>query len=275
LSQIYFQNGFMYGEAPADGQERAKRIIPVAKQYAAHGSAGQRVIALDALLHASPDDAAQAAKDMLGQGASLGQGLHLAAFQVLLLSIPKEDAAKKAVEQLTSSDAALRKLALAYLAVGPTGVQTVQGELYLDVQGGGYQPMAFGGGAAIVVSAPPDLKSETLAPALKDSDLETQAYAGYLLCLTDIATNRQGLQPLLTRWRQQPSDDPWRKLVYRAVASLGDDAQTPLLEEVYRTFRPGDWDVREFYWTIRSMDGPNILKLRKQIRDDVGMERLR
>jgi hypothetical protein len=33
--------------------------------------------------------------------------------------------------------------------------------------------------------------------------------------------------------------------------------------------------MREFYWTIRSMHGPEILKLRKKIRDEIGIEQLR
>jgi hypothetical protein len=30
----------------------------------------------------------------------------------------------------------------------------------------------------------------------------------------------------------------------------------------------------EFYWTIRIMTGPEILKFRKQIRDEIGMGQL-
>ena len=33
--------------------------------------------------------------------------------------------------------------------------------------------------------------------------------------------------------------------------------------------------MSDFYWTIRIMSGPEILKFRKQIRDEVGMENLR
>jgi hypothetical protein len=33
--------------------------------------------------------------------------------------------------------------------------------------------------------------------------------------------------------------------------------------------------LREFYWTIRDMSDPNVIKLRKQIRDEVGMDHLR
>ena len=33
--------------------------------------------------------------------------------------------------------------------------------------------------------------------------------------------------------------------------------------------------ITTFYWTIRSMTGPEIVKFRKLIRDEVGMENLR
>ena len=33
--------------------------------------------------------------------------------------------------------------------------------------------------------------------------------------------------------------------------------------------------MKEFYWTIRFMTGPEVLKLRKEIRDQVGMAALR
>jgi len=34
-------------------------------------------------------------------------------------------------------------------------------------------------------------------------------------------------------------------------------------------------EVRDFYWTIRVMTGPEVLRLRKEIRDQAGMEKLR
>ena len=36
-----------------------------------------------------------------------------------------------------------------------------------------------------------------------------------------------------------------------------------------------DYEVREVYWTIRSMTGEPALALRKTVRQEVGMEKLR
>ncbi len=49
----------------------------------------------------------------------------------------------------------------------------------------------------------------------------------------------------------------------------------PLLREIYAKVREDRLNLREFYWTIRVMSGPEILKLRKEIRDEHGMSSLR
>ena len=61
-------------------------------------------------------------------------------------------------------------------------------------------------------------------------------------------------------------------LVYRAIAALDDDAQTPVLEEIFKTYESQTWEMRKFYWTIRSMHGKQILALRKTIRDKMGAQ---
>jgi hypothetical protein len=51
-----------------------------------------------------------------------------------------------------------------------------------------------------------------------------------------------------------------------------------VLEEIYKKLsatRNGSYYMKSFYWTIRSMHGAEVLKLRKQIRDEVGMDNLR
>jgi len=272
LERIFFAGGAVFENGQMVLPESAKHVIPSAKQYAASGSASQRLVALALLLHASPDDAAEAARKVLAEVRPTGDGLHTAAFQVLLLGLPKDDAVKASVAQLAKDDSVLRKLALIYLAIGADGIRAVQQQIYLSSSISDFsQVIASGNGRVIVVPVPPGLKSEQLLSLLKDPDSEVQAYAGYLLCLLD---RREGLDSLIIQWRRQISDREWRKLVYRAVAMIGDDSLVPLLDEVYHTYRDNDWEIRDFYWTIRAMEGPNILKLRKKIRDEVGMERL-
>ena len=81
---------------------------------------------------------------------------------------------------------------------------------------------------------------------------------------------------LLPYWRDQARQDKsWTRLVYRAISVLNDDALVPVLEEIFRGMDPDDDATREFYWTIRIMGGEAAIQLRKQIRQRVGMDRLR
>ena len=79
---------------------------------------------------------------------------------------------------------------------------------------------------------------------------------------------------LIQYWREhQATDKAWQRLVYRAIAALNDDEQTPVLEDIYHSHER--YEMRELYWTIRGMTGPKALELRKQMRKEVGMENLR
>ena len=107
---------------------------------------------------------------------------------------------------------------------------------------------------------------------VKDEDKPVAGMHGCMLCLFG---DHSGLDPLVAHSRAHPDDSEVRRLVYRAVATLGDDNLTPLLHELYNSMgEEKQHYAREFYWTIRGIKGEKILKLRKQIRDEVGMEQL-
>jgi hypothetical protein len=106
---------------------------------------------------------------------------------------------------------------------------------------------------------------------LKSSDADEAAHAGYLLCLLG---KNDGLPPLITYWKSHARNSSTTRLLYRAISALDDDGQTPVLAQIYAGFAKEPYMVREFYWTIRVMHGPQILKLRKKIRDEIGMEQL-
>ena len=57
-----------------------------------------------------------------------------------------------------------------------------------------------------------------------------------------------------------------------AIAAIDDPQYIPVLREVYGKLEEDE--VTEFYWTIRIMSGAEILKFRKQIREEVGVSRL-
>jgi hypothetical protein len=95
---------------------------------------------------------------------------------------------------------------------------------------------------------------------------------GYLLALMG---DRSGMDSLLDYWRNNREDQSAQRLVYRAAAALRADDMVPVLEEIYAGYAKQPYYVREFYWTIRLIGGEGALKLRKRIRDEVGMQQLR
>ena len=97
-----------------------------------------------------------------------------------------------------------------------------------------------------------------LEPMLSDSDPEVGGYAGYLMCLLG---DRRGLDPIIHVWQSHRDDDTWRRLAYRAIAVVNDDSLTPTLTDMYGTFQAREYNIRDFYWTIRIMTGPQVLKL--------------
>jgi hypothetical protein len=46
-----------------------------------------------------------------------------------------------------------------------------------------------------------------------------------------------------------------------------------VLREIYGKMQ--EYEISQFYWTIRIMSGPEILKFRKEIREKHGMTALR
>jgi hypothetical protein len=106
-------------------------------------------------------------------------------------------------------------------------------------------------------------------PLLEDKDPEIAARAGYLLALLGEA---DGMDALVNYWRAHEADSNAQRLVYRAAAALNDEKYVPVLREI--SGKIDENQVSDFYWTIRGMSGSEILKLRKDIRDKVGMSRL-
>ncbi len=119
-------------------------------------------------------------------------------------------------------------------------------------------------------------------PLLRSHHEKTAAYAGYLLCMLD---HEEGLPVLLRYWEAHAARDAAvSRLVYQAIAQLNAESRVPLLARIYQQFQSSDVDenshggegfsVKDFYWTIRSMTGPQILALRKKIREEVGIANL-
>lgn len=251
-----------------------KEALTAAKQKATSGPTMQRVIALAVLVPASLDEAVAIARAMYNDPKT-SPALRQDALTVMLLGMSKIEGRKFAISALSHAEPGIRNLAISILTFGFQRLQTMHEEIYLTLedQQGFNQLIAEVNSQPSVPEPPRGLTLDMLRPLLKDSDPRTAACAGYLMALLG---NAEGLDILVHYWREQGStDDTWLRLVYRAVAALGDDSRARLLEEIYRGYpREEAYRVREFYWTIRGMTGPQVMKLRKLIRQEVGMQNL-
>ncbi|MDB5174042.1 MAG: trxA 4 [Phycisphaerales bacterium] len=253
-----------------DGQDALlKPMADAARAKVEGGSDEQRVVALALLLTAAPEEAAVQAKKIC-EDAKASAPLRLDGLHVLLLAQPAEEAERTATAAMAGDSPAARKMALSFLAMGGDALGQLHGSIYISYS---IRRTVSYNGKPAVLKAPEGLTAEKLTPFLQGADHQDAAYAGYLLCLMG---NRDGLPPLLQQWREQQKQrsNQWDRLAYRAIAALDDDAQTPVLEQIYKGYNQQSYYVREFYWTIRGMHGPAVLKLRKTIRDEVGMQQL-
>lgn len=257
-----------YSASDALPSER-RAMAKAARQRVTAGGELQCLAALVLLASADRAQAAEAAAS-LAADETLSPALRRDAFHVFLVAESRGRADRAAVEALAPPDADRRRLALAHLARGPGRFTQLRGRFSLYVDDDGPSGRVRDG-LPIIPEAPPGLKPEHVRPLLKDADPETAAYAGYLLA---VLREPEGLGPLLAYWRSQKEDkDEWDRLAYRAIAALDDAGQIAVLRDIRA--RLNDYEISEFYWTIRIMSGPEVLKLRKEIRDAVGMDRLR
>lgn len=196
---------------------------------------------------------------------------------ILYLHTAKRSEARQVVAAaLASDDEARRELALRWLALGAS-------QLLPDDQQTGFLPMALQ-----MHGVPTQTGENTHDPRAALTKIDpaliqgltgdthppvVRALANYLLVLLD---QPAALQPLLAL-----GDDPfgktdtWRQLAYRAIAAADNDQHNDLLTGFYEHFRAQNADLRDFYWTIRTMTAPDILQLRGRIRKEVGMDNLR
>ena len=259
-----------------------KPAVLDATERAKAGSEMQRLVALVALYTVDPDSVANATRPIVADE-SAPAVLRARAFQIQLLG-QGDTADQTAWEGLRSKETAIRRVAVAYFAQhGTYWLNRLSDQLVLpnlnnddDFDRQRFRPRDPRENAVklIIPKAPDALKPADLEPLANDPDPVIAAQVAYLRALYGEA---EGLDVLLRYWREKAKDNPtWQRLVTRAIAVLDDDSKTSVLEEIYRTaYQKAQHSVYEFYWTIRIMQGPNALRLRQTIRDEVGVENLR
>ncbi len=246
------------------------------------GPEWQRVLALALLLSVVPDDARAAARPVVDD-LHLPASLRRDAFQVLLLSGNRAQGRKEALNALRGRDLPLQNVALRFL-ISDDGLSVLRERISLWAETPAANQLRRSPDNPLAPPIPTlstEVQPDLLRPFLNASDPDTAALAGFGLALLGEA---EGLKPLLSYWRKQPGNDQaWNQRAYQAIAQLDDDSQVPVLEQIYAKARSASGssaynqriDIKDFYWTIRVMDGPNARRLRQRIRRDVGMPFLR
>ncbi|MCA9141010.1 MAG: thioredoxin family protein [Planctomycetales bacterium] len=144
---------------------------------------------------------------------------------------------------------------------------------WISIRSGGNAPRLPG--LLDIALLPRQIDLEKIRPLLDSDDEQVAAMATYLFVMLDQPVD---LQPLKLAADKEPDvqylPEMTTLLIY-AIAHRDEDDDVHLLEKIFDAM-PEDsrYSVREFYWKIRIMSGPNALKLRKRIRDEVGLEAL-
>jgi hypothetical protein len=230
----------------------------------------QRLVALALLAGVDNEEAAKAAERLMND-ATLGEDLRRDAFQIMLLTQPEMTTrVEAAVAALNQNDPTRSRIALKYLAGGVNSLGMLRERMFLAMTIVNQEPESRGSGQPIIPRPPKGLKLDDVRPLMDDSDEEIVAYAAYLMALMNDAS---GMDSLVDYWRQTGrQNSSIGRFVYRAAAVLDDPKYVPVLREIYGQMQ--DYQISEFYWTIRIMSGPEILKFRKEIREKHGMSQL-
>jgi HEAT repeat protein len=239
----------------------------------------QRLMAASLLYPNDKESAAEIARS-LADDAEAQPNLRADAWQIALLGQSAAEAQSRCISLFRDVDQPLqiRRLALSYLALGSRALSYLRyGRVWVDTQA--WYSFGFAGVGDRTPGdwgdPPEGITPQDIRPFLAaNEDPEAASHAAFLAVW--LFGDRLAWQQLLSLWKQRQKIDPTlNRLVYRAAAELDDEAQAPVLAEIYESVKEDATEVKEFYWTIRALSGDAILQLRKRIRDEVGMEQLR
>ena len=284
LKPLYLFREFAYNSGTQPPKKIRSLLIEKLQARATTGPENQRLTAL-ALLLPIDGNKAQEIAQQLDADTSFSAEFRRDMLQIQFFSQTNEKARTElAMEVLKQNDPLRSKLALLSLTDKRDSLRILRRSLYL------YQSNDFSRsnyGQEKTLKMPRGLELESIKPLISDENEEIAAYAGYF---TVLLGDPSGMEPLLKYWRKSTTkatnansdsdgmegygvNSSINSIAYSAIASLDDPQYIPILREIYGKL--GEYEVRDFYWTIRSMTGPEILKFRKELRDKHGMENLR
>jgi len=271
MRHIYFKNKYYNPKSATSSQKKEAR--EKLKPMAAEGPRWQRMIALVILTKFSPSTALELAEEIASDETASAE-LRADAFQIQLTTETKLKAEKTAVAAMQSEVPEIRRRAIRFLVLGAEKMYYIgKSGLYTDVHDSHTRKSSEWATSLIEIKPPNDLTQEAVqAIADESEELKLSAFAGYLLALFG---DDSGLEDLIKFHKSLDPDETLDRLLFRAIAAVNATTKVPLLEEIYARMEGDEQRIREFYWTIRNMSGPEILAFRKKIRNDVGMGNLR
>lgn len=280
LTQMIFHQSYWREDQFTTAQKKlASQELTVRSQQ---GSYWQRITALLMLQQLDAEQVTEFARELIADESELDD-LRRDAFRMWITTQTEREATEIAVAKISADETLFIPDALTALTSGRSQLVTVAGgrlpnpsayqRLVLNTSGLGSNGQQM---QAIFPEAPEGLTKELLHPLLESSDSASAARAAYLLVLLG---ERDAFPILYNYWKSSVhSSAAWTRLVYRAISFLDDDRFIPDLIWIYENQllpEPYSDSMKEFYWTIRIMTGPQILELRKRVRDEVGMDSLR
>ncbi len=274
LRRSYFSEYF-YSLDNVDPAE-LQRMTEDCDRIRRDGTEQQRPVALALLAEASPQSAISAAEELLAADGTPANEKN-DALRVFLFSSEEDVATARAIETLTSEQSVQDQAesAICYLALEHFGVRVIAGAVTLQQpdQDEYVHHDADEVPEWIMPRLPDGITADHVRPFEDSEDADVRLSASYLMCL---AGQPGYLDYVVESWIPGSYDDERRRLVYRAIAASNDPQYVPVLEQVYREMAEQDISsMAEFYWTIRSMTGPDILALRKRIRHEVDTDWIR
>lgn len=191
-------------------------------------------------------------------------------FRLALSFKPASQGTQMAIDFL--GDPALMPVSLAYLAEGQNGVSgTETGSLPVSTSVG----MNFNQGKLVVANVSPLIPIESIYPLLESTEPMIAARATYLLAGRGEPVDLAPLKDAVRREGFGVYLSETNKLLIQAIAFRNDDKEVEFIREIYDAMnQSNEYTVKELYWMFRIMTGPRALKLRKQIREDIGIEQL-
>ncbi len=268
LMEIF--TGEQHFQGHSGDSEASKKIIETAvKQFESSEGVVSRLLHLSVISEIAPSRSRELIGDDF-KASDKPSAEHRDLARFVLASMPKEDATTMAIEFLENEN--LLKVGLAFLAEKNEGISSTEiGSIQINGSN-----VSTSGGRLTVAEIPSHTPIERLKELLVISvDEEVRAHATFALSILGEKMDLSLLEKLARDEGFDSSSQQMSKLFVLAVAHRNQESDVPKLEEMYEKMKEVNrYSVQDFYWKIRILTGEKALRLRKRMRDEIGVKEL-